>query len=421
MSKVRHLLTAAELPALEASLDRALDRVGVVSQPEVVLRLLDLCNDAGSELSDFARVIKSDPAVAGRVMKLANSALFAQRSAVTSLERACLILGLERLKSVSLGFHMSRAVANVGSRDLARRVWTHSVFRACFAAELARQCAPSLVPEAFISGLMLDSGIPLMSTIQGTTYDAIYWANKNPQALYQAESQTLEFTHIDALAALTRRWRFPELLAKPMVHRHRRPGASAREDASVRLQRVVYFAGALEIADAPVSPSATPTRGGPASPIPTTASLPDTTARAVLGLDSAGVNTLIARSIAEYEAQLAIFSGVAGRLGSQDDLLGRVHVALVQAADSLVEADLRRASDAAPLRVACGSHTIELERLPDGSAQAFLYDQAGHRLLTHAFQPGKANPARVLEGLGLAAADSELVATLARGMQQLAA
>ncbi len=421
MTKVRHLLTAAELPALEASLDRALDRVGVVSQPEVVLRLLDLCNDADSQLSDFARVIKSDPAVAGRVMKLANSALFAQRSAVTSLERACLILGLERLKSVSLGFHLSRAVANVGSRDVARRVWTHSVFRACFAAELARQSAPSLVPEAFIAGLMLDSGVPLMSTIQGTPYDAIYWANKNPHALFQAENQTLEFTHIDALAALTRRWRFPELLAKPMLHRHRRPAASAREDAGVRLQRVVYFAGALEIADAPATPEAAPVHVSPALPVPTAASLPDATARAVLGLDSAGVTTLIARSIAEYEAQLAIFSGLAGRLGSPEDLVRRVQIALVQATDTLVESDLHRAQTAAPLRLTLGIHTVELQREPDGSAQAFLYDQSGRRLLAHSFHPAKATPAGVLVGLGLGQGDADTVATLGRGLQQLAA
>ena len=431
MTKPRQLLTAAELPALEASLDRALDRVGVVSQPEVVLRLLNLCNDPDSQLSDFARVIKSDPAIAGRVMKLANSALFAQRSAITSLERACLVLGLERLKSVSLGFHMSRAVAGVGSKDVSRRVWTHSVFRACFAAELARMSAPSLVPEAFITGLMLDAGIPLMSAIQGTPYDTLYWANKRPSALFQAENQTLEFTHIDAVAALARRWRFPDLLSRPMIHRHTRPIGSSREDAGVRLQRVVYFAGALEIADStlnpadPAKPSTTANTFNadttPSTPMPTQASMPDATARAVLGLDAEGVAMVVSRCAAEYEAQLSIFSGLAGRLGSADDITRRVQLALVQAADSLVESDLRRAQASAPLRLALGTHTIELQRQPDGSAQAFLYDQSGRQLLTHTFHPAKSSPSAILAGLGLGVTDPNIITTLAQGMQQLAA
>ncbi len=427
MTKPRHLLTMAELPALEAALDRALDRVGVASQPEVVLRLLNLCNDADSKLSDFAKVIKSDAAIAGRVMKLANSALFAQRSAITSLERACLILGLERLKSASLGFHMSRGVAGVGSKDVSRRVWTHSVFRACFAAELARVSAPSLVPEAFITGLMLDAGVPIMSAIQGASYDALYWANKRPSALFQAENQNLEFTHADAVAALARRWRFPDLLARPMIHRHTRPMGSSREDAGVRLQRVVYFAGALEISDSAAASSATAqpnSRAESASllaPTPTQASMPDATARAILGLDANEVALVVSRCAAEYDAQLSIFSGLAGRLGNAEDITRRVQLALVQAADSLVENDLRRANAAAPLRLALGSHTIELQRQADGSARAFLYDQSGRQLLTHTFHPSKSTPDGVLAGLGLGQVDADSIATLAKGMQELAA
>jgi HD-like signal output (HDOD) protein len=426
MTKPRQLLTAAELPALEASLDRALDRVGVVSQPEVVLRLLNLCNDPDSQLLEFARVIKSDPAIAGRVMKLANSALFAQRSAVTSLERACLVLGLERLKSVSLGFHMSRAVAGVGSKDVSRRVWTHSVFRACFAAELARMSAPSLVPEAFITGLMLDAGIPLMSAIKGTPYDTLYRANKRPSDLFQAENQTLEFTHIDAVAALARRWRFPDLLSRPMIHRHTRPISSSRQDAGVRLQRVAYFAGALEIADStqnsadPAKPSKT-FNTDTTTPMPTQASMPDATARAVLGLDAERIAMVVSRCTAEYQAQLSIFSDLAGRLGSADDIRRRVQLALVQAADSLVESDLRRVQASAPLRLALGTHTIELQRQPDGSAQAFLYDPSGRQLLTHTFHPAKSSPSAILAGLGLGVTDPNIITTLAQGMQQLAA
>jgi HD-like signal output (HDOD) protein len=423
--KPRKLLKSGELPALEASLDRALDRVGMASQPEVVVHLLDLCNDKDAQLNDFAKVIKSDPAIAGRVMKLANSALFAQRVPVTSLERGCLVLGLERLKSISLGFHLSKAAAGVGNRDVSRRVWTHSVFRACFAAELARISAPKLVPEAFITGLMMDAGIPLMSAILGAPYDTLYDANPAPAALFASENDTLEYTHIDTLAALTRRWQFPERLTVPMMHRHARPGRSTRDDPGVRLHRVVHIAGVLELREnsSPADSNAGPVArlAALSSPMPAQESIPWATVEAALSLPREAIDQAIIRAAAEYDAALAIFAGIADRLGSPDEMVRRIQLALVQAADAMVEADIRHDSQAAPIRMTCSGHTIELVRASNGHAHAFLYDNSGRRLLTHEFTASKTTPASLLMSLGLSGTEPESLKRLAEGLSRLAA
>ena len=123
--KQRSLLTASQLTELHEFLGRRLDAIGIESQPEVVLRLLELSKNQDAQLRDYAGVIKTDHAISGRVLKLANSAMFAQRSAVSSLERGCTLLGIERLKAVSLGFHLSRAAntKDAASRDIARKVW----------------------------------------------------------------------------------------------------------------------------------------------------------------------------------------------------------------------------------------------------------------------------------------------------------
>src|SRR5690606_18605990 len=87
--KPRSTLTAAEIDALMADLGRRLEGVGVETQPEVAAKVLSLVSDPNSGLRQFAEVIKADPALSGRMLRLANSALFAQYEPVTNLERAC--------------------------------------------------------------------------------------------------------------------------------------------------------------------------------------------------------------------------------------------------------------------------------------------------------------------------------------------
>ena len=124
--KIRALLTAAEIAPLQEWLGERLERIGVESQPELVAKILELTSNPNAQLQDYAKIIKTDPGLSGRLLKLSNSALFAQRRPVTSIDRACLLLGVERLKSISLGFHMSRAAAagcKTGAKSIGREVW----------------------------------------------------------------------------------------------------------------------------------------------------------------------------------------------------------------------------------------------------------------------------------------------------------
>ncbi|MFY7896411.1 MAG: HDOD domain-containing protein, partial [Phycisphaerales bacterium] len=102
--KLRSQISASELGDLYQLLDRKLDGVGLNSQPEVAIKLLEISRNKNAQLADYAKLIRNDQAVSGRVLRLANSAFFAQRRPVTTIDRACVVLGTDRLKAVSLGF-----------------------------------------------------------------------------------------------------------------------------------------------------------------------------------------------------------------------------------------------------------------------------------------------------------------------------
>src|ERR1043165_7307229 len=210
--KPRALLSAAEVDGLYADIDRKLGAIGIETQPQVAARVLKLVSEPQSGRRQYAEVTTADPGISGRLLRLANSAYFAQRQPVTNLERACVLLGLERLKAIAMGFYLSRAASTDPASKLSRKVWGEGVYRASLAAELARAVCPSHAPEAFVVGLMMDVGVPIAVKLLGPSYMRMLEEQKPPTRQYKEEFQRLPFTHVDVATALLRRWRLPEIL-----------------------------------------------------------------------------------------------------------------------------------------------------------------------------------------------------------------
>jgi HD-like signal output (HDOD) protein len=404
--KVRSLLTAAEVVQLQQFLDRKLDRIGIQSQPEVAMRLLELSGNPDAQLRDYAEVIRVDHAISGRVLRLANSALFAQVTPVTKLDRACCVLGLERLKAISLGFHLGRAAAGSAGQELSRRIWGQSVLRACLAAEAARLTAPALVAEAFVIGLMIDAGIPLMPALAGPDYAKVIEENRGPGALFRRENESLEFTHVDVVCAMARRWRLPEVLVQPIEWHHTRPVETPRTEPVHRLHRVAYIAGLIEVESGPRDA---------ARAVVNKQSSGVATAQRILGVGDADISRVVTRAVGEYGASIDFFSDIAGGIPDIDTLLDRVQVDLVSALDDGLEKDIRHDQDLAPLRLIIKGQAVAFIRDKDGAMVAYLNDGLGRRLVSHRLEAGAATPQAIAEALGIDlsdTADRERVAAL---------
>src|SRR3954447_23245037 len=83
------------------------------SLPAAALEVLRLCQEP-AELDDLARVLSHDPMLASRVLRMANSAACRRRSEVTSLQAACVMLGMRALRIVALGFTITEALPRRG-------------------------------------------------------------------------------------------------------------------------------------------------------------------------------------------------------------------------------------------------------------------------------------------------------------------
>ncbi|MBC7836134.1 MAG: HDOD domain-containing protein [Phycisphaerales bacterium] len=405
--KVRKDIAAAEVVALYDRVDAALFGVGVETQPAVAARIVELLQRPNAHLREYGDAIKADCALTGRLLRLANSAHFAQRSPVTNIERAFVLLGMERVKSISMGFYIARSTTGPSQRALSRCVWGQSLFRACLASKLAATQSPNVCPEAFIVGLMLDAGIPLMGRIFGPNYESIAMA-LSPHELYQTELNTLEFTHVDVAAVLARRWRLPSLLSKAITWHHSRPPSVGPGQPGPTLQRIASYVGSLslDVRNCPIvlSPLPAPAR----SEVATTSE----------------VKSLVNEAAAEFLAISALFTDVADPIGTPDEIHALLQPRLIETLDQLLESGAGgplAASPAGSVSARVAGVEVQLETASSGGVTAFITGEAGAKLLSCTVSPGEEDASSIMRVLGLEDATPDEIDGLMARIRDLAA
>ncbi len=181
--------------------------------PDVTEQVLRLANDVNCSLQSLATLISRDPATAAHVMRLANSPLYRGREPIVTLHQAAARLGVQRLRDVAvIVASESRLFRARGFEAEARHAFTHGFLTGLWAQEIARRQRAS-VEEAFLCGLLLDVGTPLLLQVA---------SDRLPNA-HARRDEVLEVVaerHPSAGAELCRRWRLSERIATALEHHH---------------------------------------------------------------------------------------------------------------------------------------------------------------------------------------------------------
>ncbi len=407
MPTLRKDLPPNELESLYARLNRQLDRVGVESQPKIAQRLLELAQHPDAQIKDYLEAIRLDAAITARILRLANSAFYAQRQPVTRLERALVILGIEKTKAVSLGFFLSRSAASAGARTMGRKVWGESVYRASLASAMAKAICPHLAPEAFIVGLMLDCGQPIMARLLGEQYETLHAHNRNPHKLHLAEYAQLEFTHADVVTALVTRWKLPAILARPICSHHTAPQVGKSVDPAVLLHRIAFYVGAVQLNEK----NSQPTTRAPMSSI----------AQRLFEVLPTDLESVVRSTGQSYQDMVGVFADVGDSIGDTDEISDAVQGQLVEMMDEQMQRVARAESRGGTEHLEISGQQIEVEPGQSGEVIAYINAANGQRMISCTLTPAKETPESVGHLLGLDDAPHAHLLELLRVMRQMAA
>src|SRR6186713_997988 len=137
--------------------------------PQVVAEVMRLTRgdaageeNADSGAADLAQLIQRDMALAGQVMRVANSALYARRSPVVTLPQAIAWLGIREIRNIAFAVAVQGQVfASSYFRREMTDLWRESVITALFAQEIARLKRRN-VESAYLCGLLHRAGMAVL-------------------------------------------------------------------------------------------------------------------------------------------------------------------------------------------------------------------------------------------------------------------
>jgi len=133
-------------------------KVDLPSFPEIAVRVRRILSDPKSSLDQVVRVVGSEPALAARLMRIANSAsLNRSGRAIGDLRTAINRIGYNMVRSASISFAMLQIRKSnklAGLEHYLEDLWQRSTVVAAFAFVLARTCTTVNPDEAMLAGMM---------------------------------------------------------------------------------------------------------------------------------------------------------------------------------------------------------------------------------------------------------------------------
>ncbi len=186
----------------------------------IALKLVELASDDRCSAKDLASLIEKDPALTVRLLRLANSALFAFGQPISTLEQAIVRVGFQRLRimALSLSLRDTFPLGKTGPMDY-EQFWRASLYRALIAKSLAQHLKACNPDEAFIAGLISEIGLLVLFDIliKGRDEEVhIDFASREGLLSWERERFGLDHRQVGQIAL--RHWRFPEPIVDSLAH-----------------------------------------------------------------------------------------------------------------------------------------------------------------------------------------------------------
>ncbi len=191
--------------------------------PVVVDQLHRLIANPRSNMSQIATVIARDQAIAGRVIKLVNSAFYGLSRRVTSIQQAIVILGLTTVKNLTLGVSVVKTfgaceIPSIFDRE---KFWLHSFGCAQAAKMIARHLRRDEPEDYFLAGLLHDIGILVEDQFLHEEFVQVLKQTVGSSvSLTEAEESVMGMTHPEVGEFIARRWKLPDFVVQSMRFHH---------------------------------------------------------------------------------------------------------------------------------------------------------------------------------------------------------
>lgn len=201
----------------------------LASLPHIAGRVLKMIQNKKTEIQEVAHLIESDPILTMKILRVANSPIFATRSEITSIQHALMLLGMKRISNIVLSVSIySKFFINSHKQAamLMERFFQHSYLTGTTAKTLTYALRKQFDDNEFVGGLLHDIGKMAMLQIHPKEYTMVRQLVREEGINdLAAEKEVFGENHIEVGQGIAHLWKLPDEIMRVITF-YRNPKAN---------------------------------------------------------------------------------------------------------------------------------------------------------------------------------------------------
>jgi HD-like signal output (HDOD) protein len=187
-------------------------------------KLMSLVNKGDVNLEQITEIVRLDPGITAKFLKLASSPAFSGES-ITNIQDALMLLGLNEVRKAASAFVVINSFAHFRIKVDWELFWMHSILTARLTELLAdahRECEG----KEYLAGLIHDIGKLFLEHHFAKEFEhVIFRAMATGKGMHEAESCLFDITHAEMSAILCQKWQLDKEITGA-VQCHHDPSSS---------------------------------------------------------------------------------------------------------------------------------------------------------------------------------------------------
>ncbi len=216
--------------------------------PHIVTKLSKLIADDDTTMKDFEEVIKMDPTLVVRLLRLVNSPYYGLAQQVDSIGRAVAYIGMKNLHNVAVTDALKNIFKKKDEEDSIysrKKLWLHCAAVSICSKMLAERIFAINGDDAYLCGILHDFGLIVEEQVAFEDFLKACEACGASDSLPEFEQQYLDTDHCEIGYLMTNDWDMPVAIQEAIRDHHTFDDSIAPDSLTGILQIAEFITGQL--------------------------------------------------------------------------------------------------------------------------------------------------------------------------------
>lgn len=217
---------------------------GLKTIPAVATRVAHLVSSEEASIREFEEIIRLDPVLVSRLLRLVNSSYFGLLNKVGTIGRALVFIGIKNLRNLVMVESLKDVFKGERKRNgfSRKKLWMHCTGVGICCQLISRRLYESSGEDSFLAGILHDFGMIMEDQIENESFlKAVEKYRKGNEPLPECEYSTIGTDHCTLASLLAREWKFPHEVQKVIQNHHKEIQDPLEIDTLLSIIQVAHY------------------------------------------------------------------------------------------------------------------------------------------------------------------------------------